>query len=66
MSSGIGRVDTVSRILNVDWIGAEKERKSSWLGISLYVKVLILFFFFILSQFYGAKRRSFFTDLSFD
>ena len=38
VSPGIGRVDTVSRILNVDWIGAEKERKTSWLGISLYVK----------------------------
>ena len=66
VSPGIGRVDTVSRILNVDWIGAEKERKTSWLGISLYVKNS-LSFFFILSKFNCAKRRSFFfTDLSFD
>ena len=68
VTSAIGRVDTVSCILNVYWIGAEKERKSSWLGISLYVKVFShsFFFFFILSQFYCAKRRSFFIDLSFD
>ena len=39
VSPGIGRVDTVSRILNVDWIGAGKERKTSWLGISLYVEI---------------------------
>ena len=33
VSPGIGRVDTVSRILNADWTGTE--RKTSWLGIFL-------------------------------
>lgn len=33
VSPGIGRVDTVSRILNADWTGTE--RKTSWLGVSL-------------------------------
>ena len=33
VSPGIGRVDTVSRILNADWTGTK--RKKSWLGVSL-------------------------------
>jgi hypothetical protein len=33
VSPGIGRVDTVSRILNADWTGME--RKTSWLGVFL-------------------------------
>lgn len=35
VSPGIGRVDTVSRILNADWAGTE--RKTSRLGVFLYV-----------------------------
>ena len=34
VSPGIGRVDTISRILNADWTGT-KGRKTSWLGVSL-------------------------------
>lgn len=34
VSPGIGRVDTVSRILNADYM--DTERKTSWLGVSLY------------------------------
>lgn len=33
VSPGIGRVDTVSHILNADWTG--RERRTSWLGVSL-------------------------------
>ena len=42
VSPGIGRVDTVSRILNADWTGTE--RKTSWLGVSLYAIPLNLWF----------------------
>lgn len=37
VSPGIGRVDTISRILNADWTG--RERKQSWLGVSLYASL---------------------------
>ena len=60
VSPGIGRVDTVSRILNVDWIGAEKERKTSWLGIFLYVKIFSFFFFHSLSIFIVRKDDLFY------
>ena len=42
VSPGIGRVDTVSRILNADWIGTEG-KKTNGLGILLFVNS---FFFF--------------------
>jgi hypothetical protein len=42
VSPGIGRVDTVSRILNADWTGTE--RKTSWLGVSLYVNFFFSFY----------------------
>jgi hypothetical protein len=45
VSPGIGRVDTVSRILNADGTGTE--RKSSWLGIFLYVIFFLFYFQFI-------------------
>ena len=38
VSPGIGRVDAVSRILNADWTGTE--RNASWLG----ELVMVLFF----------------------
>jgi hypothetical protein len=51
VSPGIGRVDTVSRILNADWTGTE--RKSSWLGISLYVVFICVKDAFLLTIFWS-------------